>query len=464
MIGDALDAAGHPDEPGDTLDREASASGQFARQFTTAIVELRAAPRGRPPAPFSALRSIISTQAQIDWTLAPLDQGFRLNVPQSRLEISEELSGRLYAHVVMRVMQHRDQCIRDAVSKLRQSGVIAEAFVGNLFVKLFLAHEWVHQEQRLSSFQYKDSDTYPESVSAVDYQADVGSVEFVFSIIEPSSHRLTERQLISLLITIHIAAMQFFTPSATSGALSLPYFRRLLVWHFQLARIAASRGRIDLRHPSFATEPIIEFPRMSGLMGPKIERGTIQSGLNSGQDARQDIVVAIRDSGDLSRIVRLSSTDDHRTKHLMLALIDEDSCAVREQFQELFDDRPEILEISPSTKPDRLRLILNLLIDLAGAILARAEGSSVVSFKDSDVVEFFDRLELLLRHPLPGEGWEEFQSAFEDGGIRGMQARAKAELGDQWRSARNAKRLSGYLGSEVARIRIRLQWSADELT
>jgi hypothetical protein len=430
-------------------------------QFAAAIGALRAPPRGKPGPPFAALRKIVADRAAANWTMTLLEDGFRINHPQSKLEISIDLAERLAANLIKRIDTSGDREIVAIVEAIKPSGNKINDIALRLFLCLFLAHEWIHQEQRLGSFQYRDSDSYPESVLSVDYQADIASIEYLTAVTQPASLGLTDQQLLILLIYLHICTMQFFSPSAKSGTLDLPALRRLLVWHFQLARVVATKTKIDLRHPSFINEPIIEFPKLLGALSQGVTLEALTQRLNDLGGARQDIVVTIRDAEAVARIIRVSSTDNDRTQLLLTAILNEDQEKAREQIQELFDERAELLELHKLGPSDRLRSSLHSVLELSNAVLDESGDARLLSLTDGPVVELLNRLEILVLQDLPGEGWDEFKELFSAGAVQGMEGKLRTELGDRWRTSGKRGSVSSFLKREIGRIRVRLSWAAE---
>jgi hypothetical protein len=234
--------------------------------------------------------TIIKRYAADPWQLDDYaESGFDLNSAQKTLFISKPEFGNLLANIVNRLTGTDDNSLRASISAVAAE-TDAKAFIVHAFVRLFLAHEFFHIEQRLGSDQYADSDSYLNVVTAVDYQADLVAIDYVFQNIKTKAE---PRLILLLLLAIHIVSMQSFSPSSESLALDRTSFDRLLVWHFQAARIAGAASAPDLHDASFKVMPIISFPRLDAAIRHRVDLKHIRGAEQPAAEAPQDMVVAI---------------------------------------------------------------------------------------------------------------------------------------------------------------------------
>ena len=238
---------------------------------------------------------------------------FHLDPTQRTFGVNQDF-GMMLANVVARFEAEGDSEVRSALGELRQVAEPAEFLLG-LVLRMFLAHELYHIDQRLGSSQYEDSDGYGQAVTPVDYQADIGSIFYVHERYRADQLRLRPKSLLVLMLFAHLSVMRNFAPL---GGRDAAEFQRLLTWHWQAARVAATSDVIDVAHSSLLQMPHLIIPalRVPPSGQEKVSLDDIGAS-NAPAASRQDLIVACCSPGGIMRITRFVSTSDGRVRGIV---------------------------------------------------------------------------------------------------------------------------------------------------
>jgi hypothetical protein len=405
--------------------------------------------------------TIIKRYAGEPWELHYYTKsGFDLNSAQKTLFMSKPEFGNLLANIVNHLTETDDRSLGAAIAAVAAE-TDAKAFIVHAFVRLFLAHEFFHIEQRLGSDQYADSDSYLNVVTAVDYQADLVAIDYVFQNIK-TVHKADPRSILLLLLAIHIVSMQSFTPSRHLLALDRTSFDRLLVWHFQAARIAGAASAPDLHDPSFKVMPIISFPRLDAAIRHKVELKHIRDAKQPATEVPQDMVVAICGADYVMRILRLAATRRSRVPDLVEALLREQFAGVRNEFEEFFRTHEVLLAVANTHAKQRLLASLQATVTIGDRIIDGDLNEALLTLETPPVVNFLERIQILLDGTdLTSEGWTENRNRLGPDIFATIDSDLDREFGA--RRAANARKASDRIRREIIRLQIRLLSSIDDL-
>ena len=399
---------------------------------------------------FSAGARVIKQCAMRPWKLkAYSERGFKIQTSQSTLMLNEVEFGALTASVCDKLLGSTDTSTVGALEAALVQNVSPSVII-RWTLALFLAHEFFHSAQRLDSDTYADSDAFINIVAAADYQADIVGIDYMFRCITRSLPIETHRSVLLLLILIHISVIQVFTPSAASMTIGRAAFDRLLLWHLQAARIAASTVCPDASHASLAIMPVVAFPGLEQTLGSTITWTNVKKRL--GTRTSYQLVIALCGADHVIRIRRLHPTLKDRVPQLVHAVLSEDFSAFRDSAEEFFKTHDDLHRFD-GVSLQYLRPAVKSCLASIGALVVHAE-ESTVSCDNPDVAASLDQvLDLAGRSDLPGPLWAEMQREIERVRNTTRLARTKAQ-----RLA-----ASEATAHELRRLEIRLNWALDQL-
>jgi len=368
--------------------------------------------------------AFIKSHCQEDWQIEFNGQvGFFTNSAQKTLTVSADF-GKLISNTIYHIENSNDRSVQFAISRLSKS-FSPRQVISDIIVGLFLSHELLHIEQGLGSYQYRDADHYMQAVSLVDYQADIAAMDVLLCALFDDSDPVVLRASFYLMIVAHIKVMQYFSPSAELGEISMRAFERLLVWHFHAARVAQLKHLPDMNHPSLAQMPVISIPKLDyhyARMG-KINSQSARSMLdNNPSDLRVDLVVAAFRGDGVAEISRETFTQADRMSLLVEALINEDFKGAREGFEEFLTNNKALLIFSMDDE-DRGPISIMSETSLIGDriiikyISNKKRKSSISLLGDPEVISFFERIEYMIQEGMLNKPWWNRYGEFRTDGI-----------------------------------------------
>lgn len=136
----------------------------------------------------------------------------------------------------------------------------------DMFFVLFILHETLHERQRLTSYNYHQTDSFVYSIRRVDYVADRLSIVSLARLLRRSGKDWAAALMVSdplaivmRLIQVHCFGMAHFARlGKPQPRLTKPTFYRLMTWHVQFHRTSAvARQRSDPL-PLLDREPIFD--------------------------------------------------------------------------------------------------------------------------------------------------------------------------------------------------------------
>ncbi|MDB5691659.1 MAG: hypothetical protein JWO81_722, partial [Alphaproteobacteria bacterium] len=415
--------------------------------------------KGEPPHPvgaMSAASKVIHQQASRQWSVR-LDvevSVFRFSTAQTTLYLRRDKFGEVLQGIFFAILQEEDTQFKEILHKLALEDW--RPLIMDIFLALFVGHEFFHVEQQLGSDQYRDSDSYMSVVSTLDYQADLASLWYLLHRVSPFVP-LGPKEYFYLLLTVHIATIHGFRES--EDIFERETFDRLLVWYFQLARVIRSERGPDITHPSVQNMPVISIPALKQF---PLRLSNFEDDWRNGPTERQDLVVAICDGFGIQRALRMASTDKYRVKKLCHGILSAKTGEVRDQLEELFLVYSPTLDFLPG----------NLLVQNLSALCALADQLTVadperiIGRYDIDVVSFFERAEQIIkdtRPPLYGEGLDEYRALWKRGSSTVIDDLLVQRVTKGWQRSQHGTRVSSVLKGEILRVGIRLASALDVL-
>ena len=347
---------------------------------------LAAAAASRRAGAIAAAHAIIRRHAGRAWTVA-IESGsdeFSIRTAGTRVLLGENVFGGMLASVVAEIDATDDGVVAGIYAKLGDPDQRRQRAT-DLVMSMFLAHEFFHIEQQLGSDQYRDSDAYGDAVAAVDFQADVAAISYVAGL-RPHADLVSPHELLTLLTTLHI-----FTMNAFASSMSRDAFDRLLVWHFQAARIARATSAPDMLHPALQQRPTISLPQFRAVTGDVLTEASFTVRRNDEGGTKLDLIVAAADGSGIVRLFRLAATDDGRVRRLAVAIVGRRLSEVRQELEEFFLSHASAMEFR---RPDTNRVALESVVSIGTRLIERPAGT--VTLDDGLANEFFERAEFLL--------------------------------------------------------------------
>jgi hypothetical protein len=414
------------------------------------IADLAAAPVNRRVGALSATHAIIRKQAGKRWSMQLVEgDGFAIRTVGTTVVFSRSLLCSLLGSVRDQLLDTDDLHVRRIMAKLGRRPAATRASL-RLLVLMFLAHEFLHIEQQLGSDQYVDSDEYMDAVAAVDYQADVAAISYVAAL---GQHEgvLTKHELLTLLTTLHIMMMNAFAQKV-----SRPDFDRLLLWHFQSARIARSEDVEDMLHPALQNRPVISLPALNGVAGDELTPESFNLRRNEEPGTKLDIVVAAADGSGIVRLFRMAASDPERVRRLAGAIVMKDLGSVRRELEEFFLTHAAAMGFR---RPSDFRIALDAALAI-GEELRKRDGR--IDAEDRLVADFFVRVEFLLeqlpKSRIQAAGLSDWHDKFVNAGMSILAGTSSGSSDEQ-----NADKVTQALHAEILRVLIRLSSVRDGL-
>ena len=403
---------------------------------------------------------IIKHWATEQWQLGKCSQGFSVKTSQRTILLADSTFGSLFANVSNRIVQSTDRAVVDALNIIRACHPDIPAFLTGSLLALFLAHEFFHIEQKLGSDQYADSDHYGAVVAAADYQADLVALDYVFrTSAAPSEQKWA---LLFILLVIHIFVMQEFAPLSPKNTMNRAVFDRLLVWHFQAARIGSSRACPDLAHPGFMVMPVISLPRLEPYLGATIKLQDLSGVRRKEKKNLQDMVVALSDADGVLRISRITMTSPERAASLVKAILNQNFETARDETEELFRTHEHLLYFEG--KKSKLIASIESCLVLGSQFISDTVSLNL-SPDDSGVVDYFERIQILIdRKDLDTAEWRQYSSQFPRGLFDALESARKRITGLEGRTpTEKGEDLSREIKREILRLQVRLRETLDGL-
>jgi hypothetical protein len=157
---------------------------------------------------------------------------------------------------------------RSDLSKVneRDAGTFVATML-DMFFLLFLMHETLHETQELTSYNYHQTDSFTNSIRAVDYAADRLSILSIAQLLDRSGSdwsdalKVKNSQAIVLrLIQAHCFGMAHFARLGDGGTptLTKPGFYRMMTWHLQFHRASALTRQQRNPLPVIEVEPVFD--------------------------------------------------------------------------------------------------------------------------------------------------------------------------------------------------------------
>lgn len=427
-----------------------------AKRFAAILATLVAAPATRRTGAAAATHSIIRHHAAKPWTLEIDRQSreFSIRTAGTKIVLGEPMFGGMLRSVLDQLDSVDDGLTAAIYAKLGDPADRHDRVV-DLVMALFLAHEFLHIEQRLGSDQYRDSDAYPDAVGAVDYQADVAALSYVATLVPPVA-ALNPHELLTLLTTLHV-----FTMNAFADPMGRDTFDRLLVWHFHAARIARASTVPDMLHPAIQQRPTVSLPQFRAINGDALTEADFAARRNDTSGSRLDLVLAAADGAGVLKLFRLAATDGDRVRRLAMAIIGKRLGEVRQELEEFFLSHAASMEF---TRPDRNLTALQGAVAAGNALLP--DDTVLLSLDQPAVCAYLDRVEFLLA-ALPRHVVDPKLGDYRANWSVGWRSDIEKTIGTASLGKRNkaekARARASALTSEVRRIAIRLSSILDAM-
>jgi hypothetical protein len=344
------------------------------------------APEFRPAA------ASIARQAEGRWTAAVEEgAGFRMLGSMREFRLGRDF-GDQCGRVIAMLAESRNPVLRAIVGRLSAS---AEAAMMSAFFHYFVAHEFLHVEQRLGSDHYVDSDAYMPIVAEADHVADVAGLAVVLAAPVEELAGLAPYERLVLLVAIHISAMHSFGPPG--AGLDGYAFSRLLVWYLHFARVTKGGIMPDLASPPWLRPWIVTLPRLVGRADLLVSRQDLERRADQPYPAGSDLVLAYHHEDGLFRIHRTAFTDEARTLRLACAIIDARFDDVRLELEELLVGNPALVP-APSRSAPGVEWAAGSLMEAMEKVGAAARaGTDVETASIEAVRDAVDALRAALR-------------------------------------------------------------------
>lgn len=321
---------------------------------------------------FRPAAASIARQAADGWTATVEDgRGFQMLGSMREFRLGRDFGGQC-GRVATMLMSSRNPVLRGVIRRLGPAG--AEAIM-SAFFHYFVAHEFLHVEQRLGSDHYVDSDAYMPIVAEADHVADVAGLAVISAANVGELDGLDAYERLVLLVAIHIAAMHSF--GEPGSELDGYAFSRLLVWYLHFARITKGGIAPDLASPPWLRPWIVTLPRLVGRADLQVSRKTLERRAAEPYSAGSDLVLAYHHEDGLFRIHRTAFTDEARTLRLACAIVEARFDDVRVELEELLVGNPALVPVPMRVSPG-VEWASGTLIEAVERLGASARAGTVI--------------------------------------------------------------------------------------